>query len=466
VVAQDKNGQPVADLSKDDFELFVNHKPQQIATFTVTSVTPASPVALPPGTFSNRQTASEVSQGRYTVFLLDWHNTNWQLQSWSHQELAQMLTDLPAGSKAALYVIDNGLQIIQEFTSDHELLKARAESLWGQIQAPITGVDQAELAAHQTVAAFQAIAKHLAGISGQKVLVWVSTGFPLANPRAVPPGAPPVRPMAGNFSPVPAFLEDIDKAVHLLGSSNIVVESTEARYLNASLSPATGPTKTFVESLEMIAERTGGRFFPGDTNDFASTLRDAANDRSTSYELGYYAGDNLQPGLQPFEIVCRRPGVTLRYREGFYVDKRPTVVKADSHTEAQDVLERAVDAVQIPLTATATRTMGNVPSIVLRLNVDPGALTLRHDGVLWRAKVSVLARFADEEDFQIGDVPLDSPALNLTEAQHDKALRDGLTLRFPMKMPAGAATLRVLVRDEASGNMGSVTIPVADLPEF
>jgi hypothetical protein len=35
-----------------------------------------------------------------------------------------------------------------------------------------------------------------------------------------------------------------------------------------------------------------------------------------------------------------------------------------------------------------------------------------------------------------------------------------------MKLPLGATTLRVLVRDESSGNMGSVTIPVTDLPEF
>jgi len=32
----------------------------------------------------------------------------------------------------------------------------------------------------------------------------------------------------------------------------------------------------------------------------ASTLRDAANDRAFSYELGYYAGDAALPGLQPF----------------------------------------------------------------------------------------------------------------------------------------------------------------------
>src|ERR1700721_1547982 len=97
VAAEDKDGKPVAGLTKDDFELFVSKKPQSIATFTATSVAPAAPVTLPPGTFSNKQTATEVTQGRYTVFLLDWRNTNWQLQSVDNQQLLKLMSETPPG---------------------------------------------------------------------------------------------------------------------------------------------------------------------------------------------------------------------------------------------------------------------------------------------------------------------------------------------------------------------------------
>ena len=231
------------------------------------------------------------------------------------------------------------------------------------------------------------------------------------------------------------------------------------------MSPETGRTTSYVNTLQMIAERTGGRFYPGDTNDFAGTLRVAANDRATSYQLGYYAGDDVRPGLQPFEIKCKRPGVTLRYREGYYVDKKPPA-PVDSRAAAQDVLEGAVDAVAIPLTASATHTMGNMPNIMVRLNIDGSVLALRQEGDLWRGKISVLARFAGDEDDQVGDVPVDSGALSFTQTQHDRLLHEGLMRRFTMKLPEGATTLRVLVRDEVSGNMGTVTIPVSGLPEF
>src|ERR1700679_411233 len=150
VRAQDKTGTAVADLGREDFELIFNRKPQPIATFQVMSTAREAPVALPRGTFSNKQVASEVSQGRYTVFLLDWRNTNWMLQSFAHQQLLKMLSNAPPGGKIALYLVNNGFQIVQEFTSDREVLKAKAESLWGEVPPPLTTLDQAELAAKQT----------------------------------------------------------------------------------------------------------------------------------------------------------------------------------------------------------------------------------------------------------------------------------------------------------------------------
>ncbi len=467
VAAEDKNGQPVTGLGRDDFELIVNHKPQPIDTFTATSLTPAPEVPLPRGTFSNKQAAVEVSQGRYTVFLLDWRNTNRMLQSWANSELPRMLAAQPPENKAALYLVnDNGFQILQEFTADHDLLLSKATSLWGEIPPPMAYIDQAEQAAKETVLAFRGIAKHLAGISGQKLLIWISTGFPDSAPHPPLPFGIRVAVKPADSPSATSFQIDIDNAVRALGNANIVVESVVSSYLGATVLPEFGATMTYDGPLRQIAERTGGRLFPPENNDLAATLHVAATDRAASYEIGYYSPGDLPTGLQPFEVRCRRPGVTLRYREGYFVDKNLPKAPVDKRAESQDVLERAVDAVSIPLMAKAARTMGNVGSVILRLTIDANALSLSPDGDLWRGKVAVLTRFASDVDEQLGDVPLDSPALTFTAEQRTRALRDGITLRFTMKLPAGASTLRALVRDEASGNMGSVTIPVSDLPEF
>jgi VWFA-related protein len=457
VAAEDKNGNPVTDLTKDDFELTVSGKTRAIDTFTATSPIPVVTEPLPRGTFSNRPQISEVTQGRYTAFVLDCRNTNFTLQSFAIQQLQKMLETAPPNGKVALYLIHNGFQIVQEFTSDLDLLKERAAGMAAALPPPVTDLAQAEAAAKETVIAFRDIAKHLGGISGQKIVIWLSTGFPDNEPS--PPPDSPILLTTARDAPNTSFLADIDDAVSVLANANIILESTEASYPGATVSPESGPITTHVNPLQMIAERTGGRFFPAQLNDLAATIHKAASDHMAGYELGFYDDGGWLPGLVPIDVRVKRAGVTLRHKQGFYA------AHAAPQTTSQDLLERAVDAVKIPITAKVTRTAGNRGTLRLSLNVDAKALTLRQDGAVWHTKPAFFTRFASEVEDQVGDIPLDSPELTLTEAQHDRALREGINLRFTVKAKEGAVTLRVLVRDESSGAAGTVTIPLSDVPE-
>ena len=81
VVAQDHHGNPITDLTKDDFVLKDAGKEQKISVFAMerSDVTPATPVGghvvagqtLPPGTFTNRV---DRRAGAVTVILFDMIN--------------------------------------------------------------------------------------------------------------------------------------------------------------------------------------------------------------------------------------------------------------------------------------------------------------------------------------------------------------------------------------------------------
>ncbi len=81
VVARDKNG-PVSGLTKQDFTLLDNGKPQEIAVFSVkgsiksapAGVKPAPSVPLPPGAVSNRENSESDAAGTLTVILIDQKN--------------------------------------------------------------------------------------------------------------------------------------------------------------------------------------------------------------------------------------------------------------------------------------------------------------------------------------------------------------------------------------------------------
>src|ERR1700728_5213409 len=74
-IVQGKNGEPVTGLTKEDFTLLDEGRPQRIAVLSYEGgVQPAPTQPLPPNTFSNRQEPTS-QLGSVTVILLDALNT-------------------------------------------------------------------------------------------------------------------------------------------------------------------------------------------------------------------------------------------------------------------------------------------------------------------------------------------------------------------------------------------------------
>ena len=53
--------------------------------------------------------------------------------------------------------------------------------------------------------------------------------------------------------------------------------------------------------------------------------------------------------------------------------------------------------------------------------------------------------------------------MNLRQTTYDTAMRDGLAYRTELKVPAKAVELKVLFANPASGKIGTLTIPLADI---
>ena len=77
VIVQDKKGDPVTDLTKDDFELVDQGKPQAISLFSMesTHILPASATLLAPNIYSNRLDQQSGLPTSITVILIDALNT-------------------------------------------------------------------------------------------------------------------------------------------------------------------------------------------------------------------------------------------------------------------------------------------------------------------------------------------------------------------------------------------------------
>lgn len=220
VVVEDKKGNPVTGLKKEDFTVMDDGKPQPIAFFTPPAQVPAQTQEqapkraslLPPNVFTNRfDLKGQDPPGTATVVLFDLLNTATQDQSYVRKEVIHFLQSLKPQDHIAVYGLTNQLFILHEFTRDAadlvaavqklspqelaafdsthtpplDLVSLGADPQWMTLQNSLNNAngqiaDQRNIdRIATTIGALDAIADHVSGIPGRKSLVWISGGFPI-----------------------------------------------------------------------------------------------------------------------------------------------------------------------------------------------------------------------------------------------------------------------------------------------
>ena len=133
VVVLDKNNQPVPKLTKDDFQVLEDGKPQSIAFFEpnfdgVPGVdSGASAPPLPPNTFTNVPTVAP--SNTVNLLLMDGLNTPLADQAYVHKRMVSYLGTIPPGLRIGVFLLSEKLRIIQGFTQDSALLRASINRL-------------------------------------------------------------------------------------------------------------------------------------------------------------------------------------------------------------------------------------------------------------------------------------------------------------------------------------------------
>ncbi len=508
VIVQDKKGEPVTDLTRDDFTLLDQGQPQIVSTFSVESLRtlPAAQPA-PPNVFSNRFEQKTHTPTSVTVILLDGLNTRFEDMAYARAQIIKFLGQLQPQDRVALYTLTTRLTVLHDFTSDATSLLRALERSKGHVSTELaasepepanpTGIDALDeflTAANQRLADFytmnrvgrtagtlEDIANHLARLPGRKNLVWVSGSFPFSIGLDTP------------FTPETAsqerrtFSEEIERAARALNNANMAIYPVDARGLmgpsfttraptfrpgqqgptgrrpNALGRIRLSPDRANIDTMNILADRTGGRAFYN-TNDIQGSVRRAIEDSRVTYVLGFYpTHGNWDAKFREIKVQVKRPGLHLRYRRGYLALPEVTF-----DSKKREVLMRA--AVDSPLDDTSL-------GLQARLHVVdvPGAMTLKTEllvysrdltlvaqGDRWAGAVDVLfvQRGADGKELA-GE--LKTLNLNLVRETYDEIMKKGLGLTRSLPLAPGAAQLRVVVRDVSSGSIGSLTIPLTKL---
>jgi VWFA-related protein len=272
-VVTDNKGRAVKGLSRDDFQVQENGQAQELASFHEygnDAVEPAKPVASaapPPNIFNNDKTTSDQPM---VVILLDYLNTELADQQFAIQQLGKFLRTKPAGTKFALFLLAERLQMLQGFTSDENLLLATlgGKSARPRISSEMQRMDlgsiiedarqeaqinpgmernvqnlvdsQANLDASQldrrvivTTNSFAALAHYLNATPGRKSLIWLSGSFPLSFLANEKPNADTatLTPVLSTYSGL------VQETTNLLAESHIAVYPVNVRGLPVNALP-------------------------------------------------------------------------------------------------------------------------------------------------------------------------------------------------------------------------------------
>jgi len=272
-------------------------------------------------------------------------------------------------------------------------------------------------------------------------MIWLTSGIP---------AAPAFKAAINRMS---QRLNDADIAVYPVDARGFIAGAATGRGFNSEADLA-GINQVMMRE---IADKTGGRVFDND-NDLENAMRGAIDDVRFSYTLGYYPTNSTNDGAYRNLIVkTSRPGVTLRYRTGYEAENN-SKPEAAAKIDLQQVFGSPLDATALPLSAHAVKANNKLD---VSLRMDPSTLTLRQENGHRKGAVSVFYSFRPGD--AIGKIQIYSELnkLELPEAQYAKLLQQGQrTFRRQISIPANAEALRLAVRDEESGLVGSVTIPL------
>lgn len=508
VVAQDSKGRAVKDLTRDDFELFDNGKEVPIDVFAAEFAEPTSPTAtiatLPPNTFTNRIQGVPPS---VTVILLDGLNTTYEDQTWARTEVIRFLENLQPQNRVAIFMLGDHLYVLQNFTNDPKLLLSKlkntnmripmeliasqppADAIESTSASTITGMTQrpgggGAAGAAGSVAAIEGrlkqqvkherdlllrmriirtadalafIADYLKQFPGRKNLIWVSAGFPISIGFDAPGGP-------GDTSDQVLFTSETERASKALNNADMAIYPVNARGLVAQPGTRAGVDWNNFYSTEAtavaLAEHTGGRAF-FNTNDIAQAMRVAVDDAQADYTLGFYPQNVAWDGrYHELKVKVARPGVHLRYRQGYLAALDNWQDEERSNALIQRALDSPLDTTGLGLTVTLEKD-DNTPAkqAVLRIMVDPRNIRFQgNNGSKTFALEMVIAQSSADGKMlnsARGDVNMPVPGSDM-----DRLLDQGLRLKQVVDLVEGATTLELVVRDPGSGNIGSVRIPL------
>jgi VWFA-related protein len=369
VIVTDKRGNPVPNLTKEDFEVFENNVPKPITNFyevqgsVAKNVVGEAPVPAPESAEQKRVDTPE-SMKRRIIFYVD----NLSLAPFNRNRVFQTMKEfvrdvMRPGDEAMIATYNRSMKVRVQFTRDTKQITDMLDSLqresgmgianrserrsaeervrdansyYDAIATARTYASSIEHDLRQSVASINALMTTLAGVEGKKILVLTSEGFPMQPGRELfyfiddigrekgwqNVGSTMLEGMSYDGT---QLIQSVAKTANANGITMYTVHaaglaagsdmSAENQEPISSLVTNAAVTNT-TESMQLMADMTGG-VASVQTNNFAAAFDRIQQDLQAYYSLGYRTGTERVDRQRYLKVKVRNKDYRVRNRQTF-----------------------------------------------------------------------------------------------------------------------------------------------------
>jgi VWFA-related protein len=494
VVVRDKNGAVVRGLTRDDFAITEDDKPQTVTSFDfeeldkadVALTAPEARVVLPPkpaarpadATLAAATAPAKIDmRGRRLIVLF------FDLSSMQPEEVQRAVTSahdyvekkLSPADLIAVASFSTSLQVAQDFTADREQLGAAIDAFGATngagFEAGDTGdaedtpdngnaftADDTEFNIFNTdrrLDALQTLSDQLAGIEQKKSIVYFSSGMSQqGTDNQVELRRTVDRANRANVSIYAADMRGLQAMVpggdatqgSRRGTSTFSGASTRNQFSGMAASQ---------DTLTTMAEDTGGRAF-FDANSFGAVFDKVVDDTSAYYVLGYSSTNPARDGrFRRIKVKLKRQDLKLEYRSGYYAPRDfAHSTKDDREQQLQDQLLSDLSSTDLSAYVSTAyfRVADNRYFVPLSVIVPGYQIPITKTTAKDKATVDVLAVMRDDQRRPVGRI---RDTVKLSTDTADDLKKKTVQYETGFEMPAGRYHVKVVVRENQDGTFGS-----------
>ena len=503
----DERGVFVSTLTRDDFQILEDGKPQTLSAFSMVNIPMERPdpplfakAAIPPDVATNRTPFD----GRVFVLVIDDLHTRFNRTSRTRAGARQFVERFVGANDIVAVVNTSGFgKGMQDFTSNRQLaLKAIDAAMGGKAESSTQAALQdyymnagtpgaasnANAAfnemqrynnARNTLRTLRNIADYMSGMRGRrKAVVFLSEGI--------------------NYNVVDAisnrYATDVQREIRELVAAatraNVNVYSVDPRGVTSGMEdaieiggftadPNLSATNLMNEmrlehdSLRLVAEETGG-FAVLNQNDFQTGFSRILEDNSNYYVLGYYPANDKRDGkFRNVQVKVLKPGLRVRARRGYVapVPAKKGDAAKDTPARTSPELREALDS-PIPISGLTIRAFaapfkgpGKNDAIAMAIEIEGAAMTFTQTPAGTFADDLEVTLFATDIDGKVKDGVRDVLNLGLKPQTHDMVRQGAFRIIRRLEVPPGKYQVRVGARESGAGRLGTVIIDL-EAPDF